>query len=73
MFFDYATTMPTRTCTLSAATWVATPIAIPANPLEQPNVLLRNGGSGTFEDVSDGSGADDPGVGRGGAYLDYDG
>lgn len=43
------------------------------NPLEQPNVLLRNEGSGTFEDVSDGSGADDPGVGRGSAYLDYDG
>ena len=49
------------------------PDVIPANPLEQPNVLLRNDGAGTFEDVSDGSGADDPGVGRGSAYLDYDG
>ena len=44
----------------------------PANPLEQPNLLLRNKGDGTFLDVSSGSGADDPGVGRGGAFLDYD-
>ena len=42
------------------------------NPLDQPNVLLRNNGDGTFTDVSQGSGADDPGVGRGGVYLDYD-
>ncbi len=49
------------------------PDVIPANPVEQPNVLLRNDGSGAFEDVSNGSGADDPGVGRGSAYLDYDG
>ena len=41
------------------------------NPTEQPNLLLRNGGDGTFADVSFGSGADDPGVGRGAGYLDY--
>jgi hypothetical protein len=45
----------------------------PANPLDQPNVLLQNNGDGTFTDVSSESGADDPGVGRGGAYLDFDG
>ena len=42
-----------------------------ANPNEQPNVLLRNERDGTFVVVSN-SGADDPGVGRGGVYLDYD-
>ena len=42
------------------------------NPLEQPNILLRNDG-GRFKDVSEGSGADDPGIGRGGAFLDLDG
>ncbi len=39
---------------------------------EQPNVLLRNAGDGTFNDVSVISGANDQGMGRGGAYLDYD-
>ena len=43
-----------------------------SNPLEQPNVLLRNEGDGTFADVSAASGADDAGVGRGAVYLDYD-
>ena len=38
---------------------------------EQPNVLLRNAGDGTFADVSAVSGADDPGIGRGAAYLDF--
>ncbi len=42
------------------------------NPDEQPNVLLRND-RGRFKDVSKGSGADDPGVGRGSAFLDFDG
>ena len=42
------------------------------NPVDQPNVLLKNNGDGTFTDVSKGSGTDDPRVGRGGAYLDYD-
>lgn len=41
------------------------------NPIEQPNLLVRNNGDGTFISVSRGSGADDPGVGRGGLYLDY--
>ncbi len=39
----------------------------------QHNKLLRNRGDSTFEDVSAHSGADDPGVGRGLAYLDVDG
>ena len=39
---------------------------------EQPNVLLRNSGDGTFENVSLISGADDPGIGRGGVFLDFD-
>ena len=43
-----------------------------ANPVEQPNVLLRNEGDGTFVDVSAASGADDSGIGRGAVYLDYD-
>ena len=38
----------------------------------QHNKLLRNRGDSTFEDVSARSGADDPGVGRGLAYLDMD-
>ena len=42
------------------------------NAADQPNVLLRNNGDGTFTNVSENSGADDPGVGRGGVYLDYD-
>ena len=42
------------------------------NPVDQPNVLLKNNGDGTFTDVSKGSGTNDPRVGRGGAYLDYD-
>ena len=43
------------------------------NPTEQPNVLLTNERNGGFTDNSAGSGADDPGVGRGVAYLDYNG
>ena len=39
---------------------------------EQPNVLLRNNGDGTFTNVSRQSGADDPGIGRGGVFLDFD-
>ena len=45
--------------------------AFPNNDQSQPNVLLRNDGDGGFTDVSDKSGADDPGIGRGVAYLDY--
>jgi hypothetical protein len=41
------------------------------NPKVQANVLLRNNGDGTFSDVSAASGADDPGYGRGVAYLDF--
>ena len=43
------------------------------NPTEQPNVLLTNERNGGFTDSSAGSGADDPGVGRGVAYLDFNG
>ena len=43
-----------------------------ANPQEQPNVLLRNRGDGTFLNISPNSGVDDPAVGRGVAYLDFD-
>ncbi|MCY4554854.1 MAG: FG-GAP-like repeat-containing protein [Chloroflexi bacterium] len=41
------------------------------NHRRQPNLLLRNTGQETFEDVSSISGADDPGVGRGVAYADF--
>lgn len=41
------------------------------NSLEQPNALLRNDRNGVFVEVSDSSGSDDTGVGRGGFYLDY--
>ena len=44
----------------------------PRNSKEQPNALLRNDGAGKFADVSGGSGADDDGIGRGGAYMDFD-
>lgn len=72
MFFDYDNDADEDLYVVSGYLG-GDPDVIPANPVEQPNVLLRNDGSGTFEDVTDGSGADDPGVGRGGAYLDYDG
>ena len=39
--------------------------------LEQPNVLLKNTGDSKFKNVSLESGADDAGVGRGGAFFDY--
>ena len=45
----------------------------PSYMKRQHNKLLRNRGDSTFEDVSAQSGADDPGVGRGLAYLDIDG
>ena len=48
-------------------------IARPANSKEQPNALLRNDGTGGFVNVSTGSGADDVGVERGGAYIDFNG
>ena len=38
---------------------------------QQPNLLLRNEGDGTFADLSPVSGADDAGLGRGVAYLDF--
>lgn len=38
---------------------------------EQPNVLLKNTGNSKFKNVSLESGADDAGVGRGGAFFDY--
>ena len=41
------------------------------NRRHQPNLLLRNTGEATFEDVSSISGADDRGVGRGVAYADF--
>ena len=41
-------------------------------PTDQRNVLLQNGGQGKFVDVSIISGVDDPGIGRGGVYLDFD-
>ena len=44
----------------------------PSYMKRQHNKLLRNRGDSTFEDVSARSGADDPGVGRGLAYLDMD-
>ena len=44
----------------------------PSYMKRQHNKLLRNRGDSTFEDVSAHSGADDPGAGRGLAYLDMD-
>ena len=41
------------------------------NSRNQSNVLLHNNGDGTFTDNSAKSGADDPGIGRGVAYLDF--
>ena len=42
-----------------------------SNPKKQPNVLLQNDGDGSFTDVSEISGADDPGHSHGTVYLDY--
>ena len=39
----------------------------------QPNALFVNMGDGTFTDVSDASGANDPGTGRGVAHGDFNG
>ena len=41
------------------------------NSRSQSNVLLHNNGDGTFIDKSAKSGAADPGIGRGVAYLDF--
>ena len=41
------------------------------NHRHQPNLLLRNTGEATFENVSSISGADDQGVGRGVVYADF--
>lgn len=43
------------------------------NMENQPNAVFRNNGDGTFLDVSAGSGADDPGTGRGVAHGDFNG
>ena len=43
------------------------------NMENQPNALFINMGDGTFSDVSDASGADDPGTGRGVAPGDFNG
>ena len=45
---------------------------VPSYLREQHNVLLRNKGDGTFNNLSVVSGADDPGVGRGLGYLDIE-
>lgn len=45
---------------------------LPRHILEQPNVLLENGGFGTFSDISPESGVNDRGIGRGVAFLDVD-
>ena len=41
------------------------------NMENQPNALFMNMGDGTFTDVSDASGANDPGTGRGVAHGDF--
>ncbi len=43
------------------------------DPVEARNRLFRNRGNGTFEDVTEGCGADDAGFGMGCAVGDYDG
>ena len=43
------------------------------NRREQPNLLFRNQGDGTFDDVSAVSGAADWGTGRGVVYADFNG
>jgi hypothetical protein len=39
--------------------------------VKQPNALFRNNGDGTFSDISDISGTDDPSIGRGGVFGDF--
>ena len=69
MFMDYDNDSDEDLYVVSG--WLDAPQ--PINSKEQPNALLRNDGLGVFTDVSDGSGAADIGIGRGGAYFDYDG
>ncbi len=68
MFFDYDNDADEDLYVVSGYLDAPQPI----NPKEQPNALLRNDGMGRFENVSSSSGADDDGIGRGGAYLDFD-
>ena len=43
----------------------------PVSIEEEPNVLFENNGDGTFSDISQESGVDDTGFGRGAVYADF--
>ncbi len=59
MFFDYDNDADEDLYVVSGYL-AGDPDVIPADPPEQPHVLLRNDGSGMFEDVSNGSGRGRP-------------
>jgi hypothetical protein len=52
------------------------PNGAPIPPIDDPNpprnALFKNRGDGTFENASAGSGVDDPGMGMGAVFADYD-
>ena len=53
--------------------WGKNPSLLIFNPPRKDNVLYRNRGNGTFEDVSQTAGVADDGIGWGGIFFDYDG
>jgi len=72
MFFDYDNDGLEDLYVVSGFLNIPDPFVVfPDYVKEQHNILLRNNGDGTFADVSPMSAADDRGVGRGGAYLDF--
>jgi len=58
---------------LYVVNWGKNPSLLIFNPPPKDNVLYRNRGDGTFEDVSQTAGVADDGIGWGGIFFDYDG
>ena len=55
------------------ANWGRAPSLLNPNPAPKTNVLYRNRGDGTFEEVTGIAGVDDDGIAWGAIFFDYDG
>ncbi len=55
------------------ANWGRAPSLLNPNPAPKTNVLYRNRGDGTFEEVTRIAGVDDDGIAWGAIFFDYDG
>ena len=55
------------------ANWGRAPSLLNPNPAPKTNVLYRNRGNGTFEEVTGIAGVDDDGIAWGAIFFDYDG